>query len=75
MYEPEATLMLLKTERSQQNVDSLKGKVAYEVMTPTGGAVAGGSFQCLLGFCPTSNRSFISKVDFIYSNLTHKFKR
>lgn len=39
MYELEATLMLLKTERSQQNVDSLKEKVAHEVITPTGGAV------------------------------------
>lgn len=45
MYELEATLMLLKTERSQQKVDSLKEKLAYEVMTPTGGAVAGGRFS------------------------------
>lgn len=42
MYELEATLMLLKTERSQQNVEGFKEKVAYGVMTPTGGAVAGG---------------------------------
>lgn len=34
MYELEATLMLLKTERSQQNVEKLKEKVAYEIMTP-----------------------------------------
>lgn len=34
MYELEVTQMLLKTERSQQKVEKLKEKVAYEIMTP-----------------------------------------